>query len=189
MPVNDLYVLPGSYKSLMCIMAAKGTDTKVQLCPVQFGNVSEDYLKINPRGKSPSLVTADGPLTEATAICRHFARVSGKMMGENAYENAKVDEWVDHVNTEYFHLFGAFVYQYLGLEFPGLDFRPSSVFKGWAQFKNHLKHAEKLLEGRTTCVGNSYTIADIALVAAVQMPFFVASNEKDRKEFPNLMKW
>jgi len=70
-----------------------------------------------------------------------------------------------------------------------LDYRPASVHKGWAMYKQFLKHAEKMLEGKTTCVGNSYTIADIVLVSAIQMPFFLASNEKDRKEFPNLMKW
>jgi len=114
MPVHDLYILPGSYKSLMTIMAAKATDTKVQLHPVAFGTPSEEYLKINPRGKSPSLILADGPLTEASAIVRYFAKSSGKMLGETPFEQAKVDEWIDHVNTEYFPHFNNFVYQYLG---------------------------------------------------------------------------
>ncbi len=55
---------------------------------------SPEYLAINPKGKVPTLVTDDGPLTENPAILTYLARTYPEAellpLGESALEDAKI---------------------------------------------------------------------------------------------------
>jgi glutathione S-transferase len=78
-------------------LAEKGIDVPRHEVDIPGGgNLSPDYLAINPRGVVPTLVLADGRIIdESVAICRYFEALHPEpnLFGRDAYEIAQVERW------------------------------------------------------------------------------------------------
>ena len=120
-----------------------------------------EFLKLNPWGQVPTVVLDDGrTLAQSNAIIRHLARGSD-LVPSDAYAAAKMDEWLfweqyshePHVAVCRFHML------YLGKKASDLD--PEKVRRGVAA----LDHLEKHLGGSRFLVGETCTLADVALLA------------------------
>lgn len=70
--------------------------------PVDFANgehLGEAVLAVNPMGQIPALFDPDGPdgapiaLGESAAILRYLARKTGKLLPQDAREEAEADRW------------------------------------------------------------------------------------------------
>jgi elongation factor 1-gamma len=57
-------------------------------------------LAKNPSGKSPLLETPSGSLTNANSILRYLSLSSDKLYGENSFEKAQIDNWLDFCSHE-----------------------------------------------------------------------------------------
>ncbi|MFT7242798.1 MAG: glutathione S-transferase [Candidatus Azotimanducaceae bacterium] len=70
-----LYTVPGScaFASHIALEMA-GADYEVRLAPRAGGRTAESFLEINPKGRVPALVTAEGVLTETPAILVYIAQ-------------------------------------------------------------------------------------------------------------------
>lgn len=165
-----------------------GLDYELNWVPIQDLK-SEEFLKINPNGKVPTLETEDGPIFETHAILRYAARRGGKGYGATPYENAQVDQWLDWVNCELQPLAPQFLYQIFGFEFPGLSYEKDGMFKAKAEFLKRISHLNTSLNGKDFIVGSEMTIADVALInSTVQFLTFCVA-DKQRKGFANVYKW
>jgi glutathione S-transferase len=124
-----------------------------------------EALRRNPMGQVPAIELDDGRyLAQSNAIIRYLARGS-TLMPEDPFAQAKVDEllfWEQYSHEPYvavcrFHM------HYLGKSKESRD--PQRVERGEAA----LDLMDKLLTGRDWFVGNSITIADIALLAYTRL--------------------
>ena len=74
----QLYFAPGTIAGAS-VLALLESGLEVEFLPVNFGTAeqqSESYLKINPKGRVPALITDFGVLTEAGAILEYIARLA-----------------------------------------------------------------------------------------------------------------
>ncbi|MBI1493795.1 glutathione S-transferase family protein [Halocynthiibacter styelae] len=74
----QLYFAPGTIAGAS-VLALLESGLQAEFLPVNFGAAeqqSESYLKINPKGRVPALITDFGVLTETGAILEYIARLA-----------------------------------------------------------------------------------------------------------------
>lgn len=125
------------------------------------GSRTPDLLALNPWGQVPTIVLDDGrPLAQSNAIIRFLARGS-RLIPSDAYAQGRMDEWLfweqyshePYVATCRFHMV------YLGK--PASELDPEKVKRGYAA----LDHLQRQLARSRFLVGETLTLADIALLA------------------------
>ena len=141
-----------------------------------------EFLRLNPAGQMPVVVLDDGrPLAQSNAILRYLAQGS-RFIPADRYEAAKVDEWLFW--EQYSHEPTVAVARarvvYDGQTVAELD--PSLVARG----NKAVDLMEAALADRTWLVGESMTIADIAL-----LPYTREASEGgfDLSGRPHVRRW
>jgi glutathione S-transferase len=63
----------------------------------QFGNTqSEDYLRLNPNGKVPTLVDGDTVVWESNTVLRYLAnKAGGRLYASEAAARSRIERWMD----------------------------------------------------------------------------------------------
>ncbi|KAF5833311.1 hypothetical protein DUNSADRAFT_10432 [Dunaliella salina] len=87
-------------RALKVQLVAAFANVEIQKAPFTMGitNKTPWYLKMNPNGKFPLLVTPGGPIFESNAICRFIATHSPQPTGIYPEpSSAEVREQVRHV--------------------------------------------------------------------------------------------
>jgi glutathione S-transferase len=140
------------------------------------------YLAKFPQGQVPAVELADGrTLAQSNAIIRYLARGS-RLLPDDAFVQAKIDEWLfweqyshePYVATCRFHM------AYLGKSKETRD--PAKVERA----EKALDHMERMLADRAFLVGNTLTIADIALYAYTHVAH---EGGFDLASWPEVRKW
>jgi glutathione S-transferase len=146
------------------------------------GTKTPEYLALNPSGEMPVVVLDDGrPLAQSNAILRYLARGS-RFIPADAYEAAKVDEWLfwEQYSHEPTVAVARARVHYDKVAIADLD--PALM----ARANKALDRLEQALTGRTFLVGDTISIADIAL-----MPYTRSAPEGglDLTGRPALLRW
>jgi glutathione S-transferase len=119
------------------------------------------FLKLNGAGQVPVVAFDDGrALAQSNAIIRYLARDSDLIPAE-AFAAAKMDEWLfwEQYSHEPCIAVCRFQMLYLGKTASELD--PDKVRRGYAA----LARMEQQLAATPFLVGDSFSLADVALVA------------------------
>jgi len=119
------------------------------------------FLKLNASGQVPVVVFDDGrALAQSNAIIRHLARGSDFIPADD-FLAAKMDEWLfwEQYSHEPYIAVCRFLMVYLGKPVSALD--PDKVRRGHAA----LARMEQQLKASRFLVGDSMTLADVALLA------------------------
>ena len=120
-----------------------------------------DFLRMNPQGQVPVIELGDGRcLAQSNAIIRYLARGSA-LLPEDPYLQAKVDEWLfweQYSHEPYIAVCRSHML-YQG--------KPRESRDSWRVERGEqaLDHMENHLAGRQWLAGDTFTIADIALLA------------------------
>lgn len=123
-----------------------------------------EYLKINPRGRVPTLVVDGQILTENMAILAYLGGGYPKagLWPEKTWDQAKLVSllaWFSNtVHPSYGHLLRPARYA---------DDKPSQDSisqKGRAMYWGYLEEIDRMLEGRKWAMGNQYTVGDAYLL-------------------------
>lgn len=127
---------------------------KVDLRAKKLEN-GDDFLKVNPKGQVPALVTDDGELiTEGPVIVQRIAdKVAAKNLApaRDSAERYKLLEWLTYINGE--------LHKNIGPLFnPMLSDEAKGVFKDRAMSK--FKYVDSQLAGRDYLMGKQFTVAD-----------------------------
>ena len=126
---------------------------------------SDAFLSLNPNNKIPAIVDPNGPngpigLFESGAILLYLAEKSGKFLGSNAAEKAKITQWLMFQMGGLGPMLGqmGFFYKFAGSQIE--DPRPRERYRDEA-FRL-LAVLDKELAGKDWLVGE-YSIADMAI--------------------------
>ncbi|MDB4240759.1 glutathione S-transferase N-terminal domain-containing protein [Yoonia sp.] len=126
---------------------------------------SNAFLSLNPNNKIPAIVDPNGPsgpigLFESGAILLYLAEKSGKFLGSNAAEKAKITQWLMFQMGGLGPMLGqmGFFYKFAGSQIE--DPRPRERYRDEAI--RLLAVLDKELEGKDWLLG-AYSIADMAI--------------------------
>jgi glutathione S-transferase len=92
-----LYTVPGSCSfASHIVLEMVGADYEVRLAPREGGRTAESFFEINPKGRVPALITAEGVLTETPAILYYIAQTyqqTGLVPMENPWLFARLQSF------------------------------------------------------------------------------------------------
>ncbi len=178
MKLYDAAMAP-SPRRVRIFLAEKGVE--IETVPVnlrEMENLDEAFLRINPRGVVPVLELDDGTrIDESVAICRYFEELypDPPLMGTDALSRAQIESWQRHMEFDgYLAAMTVFrnsvpAFKERGLpglppEFPAI---PALAERGRHQYDYFLKQLDKRLGESDYIAGDSYSIADITGLVAV----------------------
>mmetsp|Transcript_13052 Transcript_13052/g.14366 ORF Transcript_13052/g.14366 Transcript_13052/m.14366 type:complete len:411 (-) Transcript_13052:261-1493(-) len=180
-----LYAPIGSYRAAKALVAAQYVNA-----PVEFVNTNEDASildKVCPDAQLPILETADGILMKSNAITRFIARLRPDLglYGQNYYEQAQIDSWLEWSNTDLEPSVNTWVLPILG--HMAEDGKATAAARD--ETKNCLKGLNAHLAKCTFLVGHQVTLADIVVASALVLPFRIVIDANTRKGFTNVERW
>ena len=129
---------------------------------------SPEFLSLNPNNKIPAILDPDGPggkplaLFESGAILIYLADKTGKLVPQDAAARYETLQWVMWQMGGVGPMFGqlGFFHKFAGKDYE--DKRPRDRYV--AESKRLLGVLDQRLAGRQWVMGDTYTIADIAIL-------------------------
>ena len=185
-----LYYHPISTPSLYPVFVAhaSGVEHEAIVVDLKRGEQhGETFKAVNPFGKVPAMVADGIAMGESSAIGRYIARLSGSdIYSEDLREAALIDQWVEfvvhqirlNVSRLQFHRFIA--------PMLGEATDEAVIAQGEKALAQYLPHVEVALTGDGHLQAERLTIADIALVAALEPE---TTAKLDLAAFPVLREW
>ena len=133
----------------------------VEVDTMRGGSRTPEFLELNPFGQVPAVDFEDGRrLAQSNAIIRYLARDS-VLVPKDAFAAAQMDSWLfwEQNSHEPYVAVCRFQVVYLGKAAAELD--PNLVKRGYVA----LDHLEQQFARTRFLVGESFTLADVALLA------------------------
>jgi glutathione S-transferase len=137
----------------------------VEVDTMRGGSRTPEFLELNPFGQVPAVDFEDGrALAQSNAIIRYLARDS-ELVPKDAFAAAQMDSWLfwEQYSHEPYVAVCRFQMVYLGKPQSELD--PNLVKRGHAA----LDQLERQLARTRYLVGDSFSLADIALLAYTRL--------------------
>jgi GST-like protein len=133
---------------------------------------SPEFLSLNPNNKIPAILDPDGPggqplaLFESGAILLYLADKTGRLIPQDAAARYETIQWLMWQMGGIGPMFGqlGFFHKFAGKDYE--DKRPRDRYV--AESRRLLKVLDERLRGRQWVVGDTYTIADIAILPWVR---------------------
>lgn len=166
-----LYTHPFSTPALAVLMTARAIGVEFKHKVIDLTKQEQrtaEFLAVNPKGKVPAMTDGNLHLSESAAIMRYLARREGSpLLPSEPKAQAKVDQWMDfvmhHIRTPFSHVqFGRMFAPLFGQE-PN----QAAIKSGLDQLTTNLAHIDANLSRSKYLCGETMTLADIALIAAL----------------------
>jgi len=188
--MTEIYYHPLSFPSLAPVFMAEaaGIDYATKLVDLSQGeHKSKEYLAINPYGKVPALKDGDFVMAESAAIMRYIARENGSPLYPNDVKaQARCDQWMDFVNHHIRTNVGKVHFNRSLAPMFGAEVDEQSLADGLRFLENNFPAIENCLSQQPYLCGDEMTVADIALVAALEP---IDMSKIDISTYPTLTKW
>ena len=153
-------------------LAEKGISLPLE--PVDLGSLqhkSPGYTAVNPLQRLPALELDDGTvLTESIAICRYFEELQPepRLFGEGALEKARIEMWSRRMELHFFSLVShVFRHSHLAMKEMEQPQVPAWAEANKPRITEFLNLLDRELKGRRFVAGDSYSVADITGLVAV----------------------
>ncbi|XP_061675677.1 valine--tRNA ligase [Syngnathoides biaculeatus] len=178
-----LYVSPNpnDFRSLLALLAAEASPSS------GVKAVSGDPPAGLCARSTPTLVLGAGEGTDvlsgSNAVAWYLA-VLGKRAGADVKQQSEVWQWLSFADNELIPLSCGVVFPLMGAT---LDKKIQHTAR--AELFRVLKVLDKMLEPKTYLVGERLTLADMAVVSALLLPFKYALEPTDRVSLTNVTRW
>ena len=170
-------------------LAELGQEHTYQLVDLLKGeHHSPQFRAVNPSGKVPVLQDGDLQLPESGAILRYLAEHygNGKLLPEDKQQRARVDQWLFWQASEAGPVLIKPFYIHLMARIQGQPHDEAAFQQAVTACEPVFQHLDGALAGKKFLVGDSLTIADIALAESIfQLGMVGVSISK----FGNLDSW
>ena len=185
-----LYFHPISMPSLYPVFVASAAGVEAERIFVDLQKQEQKgdgFRAVNPFGRVPAMVDDGLAIGESGAIGRYIARVSGSdIYSEDLKEAALIDQWVEFV-VHHIRINSARVmFNRVIAPMTGAEVDSASLALGERFLSENLPHVEVALDGDGHLHGERLTLADIALVTALEPQTLAGLNLSD---FPVLTAW
>lgn len=188
--MTDIYYHPLSFPSLAPVFAAEALNAEYQLKLVDLAKgeqTSPEYLAVNPYGKVPALKDGDFTMAESAAMMRYLARKNkSSFYPDEPQAQAKVDQWMDYVNHHIRTNVGKVHFNRTLAAMMGAEVDEKSLADGQRFLDSNVPAIEDCLSRQPYLCGDTMTLADIALVAALEPSDM---SRIDLSKYPSLTKW
>lgn len=171
-------------------IAEKGIEIPREEVDIRGGaNREADFLKINPRGQSPALVTDSGQLiSEITAICEYLEEQhpTPPLIGTTPEERGETRMWTRRIDLGICEpMANGFRYsEGIKMFEPRMRVIPQAADDLKACAQDVLGWLDKEMTGKTWVCGDRFTLADILLFGFAE--FFSKINQPINAEFKNI---
>jgi len=181
------YLPSGNGYKVRLLLTQLGIDFELVPLDIKTGAThTEEVLALNPNGKIPTLVLADGrPLAESHAMLAYFGEGTA-FVPVDAYERAKMWQWMCFEQYSLEPFIGTLRYWR-----SSLGRSPEEI--GAERYREKLDGGHRALGildgalvGQGWLVGSAYSLADIALYAYTHV---AAEGDFELSRFPNILAW
>jgi len=192
----QLYSLPTPNGVKVSIMLEE-TGLPYEPHRVDFGTndqMSPEFLSLNPNNKIPAILDPEGPggkplaLFESGAILSYLADKAGRFLPQDAAQRYETIQWLMFQMGGIGPMFGqlGFFHKFAGKEIE--DKRPRDRYV--AESRRLLGVLDQRLEGRAWIMGDTYTIADIAIFPWVRnlVGFYEAGDLVEFHRYANVAR-
>ena len=181
-------------------MAEKGIECeKVELNIVEGENLTEEFLKVNPRGLLPTLVLDDGSIiSESVAICGYLEELHPEpnLLGRDALARAQIAARQREMEFDgllsaaeaFRNSYPGFAKRGLSGNHPDVAAIPDLVDRGKASLGRFYAMLDNFLQDNEFVAGESFTIADITAVCTIEFAG-TAARCPYPSEHANLKRW
>ena len=173
--VLELLSFAGNTHALQSLIIAAYNRVEIAMPEFEMGkdNKTPAFLAMSPMGKVPVLKTAEGAISEATAIARYVARMrpDTNMYGASFYEAGLVDQWIEFAKNELDLPVGMWIYPILGF----IQSNASNTEKAKEDVKRALAVLNAHLLKKTFLASEAITAADGARTHALFFYFLFHS--------------
>ncbi|KAA6412221.1 MAG: eEF1-gamma domain-containing [Lasallia pustulata] len=189
MSFGKLYTYVGNPRSIAIRAVAKENKLDLEIVPTEPSKgVSQDYLKINPLGRIPAFVGADGyTLTECMAIAIYVTSQNEKtsLLGKTKQDYASIVRWMSFGNTEVIRALAGWWRPLLGRD----PYNKKNVEESQKATSKVISVLEQHLHVNTFLVGDRITLADLFVCGMIARGFQYFFDKKWRSENPNVARW
>ncbi|KAJ3340531.1 nuclear protein localization protein 4 [Gonapodya sp. JEL0774] len=151
-------------------------------------NTTPAFLNKFPLGKVPAFEGADGfTLYESNAIAYYVAssKKDTKLLGKDKQEAAKIQQYIFLADNEISPAAATWTFPILGW----IPFNKVNQAKAIEDIKKTLSVLDKILLRRTFLVGETVTLADITVFAALLNLYKLVLEPEIRKPYVNVNRW
>ncbi|KAJ4717536.1 elongation factor 1-gamma-like [Melia azedarach] len=185
-----LYAIKGHQRAAKSLIAAEYSGVQVKRVEnFQMGvtNKTPEFLKLNPIGKVPVLVTPEGPVFESNAIARYVTRLKADnpLYGFSLIDYAHIEQWIDFSSMEIEANISKWLFPRIGF---GV-FLPPAEEAAIVALKRALSALNSHLASNTYLVGHSVTLADIIMTCNLHMGFSRIMTKTFTSEFPHVERY
>ena len=168
--------------------SALGLDHEYISIDLTRGEHKKDaYLAVTSFGRVPAMDDNGYKLAESGAICRYLAcRAGSGLYPDDVKIRGQIDQWMDfaahHIRTN----MSKILFNKIFAPMIGLPVDEKSMADGEKFLTANLPSVDAALAGRGFIVGDALSLADIALIAAME-PFEMIGY--DMSKFENIVAW
>ncbi|GAB2303256.1 hypothetical protein Dimus_037251 [Dionaea muscipula] len=150
-------------------------------------NKTPEFVKMNPIGKVPVLLTPDGTVFESNAIARYVSHLKedNPLNGSSLIEYAQIEQWIDFASFEV----DAHVLTWFRPRIGRADYIKPVEEAAIASLKRALEALNTHLASTTYLVGHSVTLADIILTCNLLVGFTQVMTKSFTAEFPHVERY
>ena len=152
---------------------------------------SEEHMAMNPFGKIPVMRHGDFVLYESVAICRYLdsAFDGPQLQPSDLQQRAQMDQWVSIVNSYIAgHAMGKLVGPYLFPKGKDGEIDREKIEKSKPKVREHLGLLEEAYGDRDYLVGDTITMADLAIAPVLHYISITPEGPELFESFPNVRR-
>ncbi|KAL4898967.1 hypothetical protein BDW74DRAFT_171879 [Aspergillus multicolor] len=189
MSFGTLYTRPFNPRSLAIVAIAKANGLPLEIKTITSAlEAPESYRELNPLGKIPTFVGADGlVLTESIAIALYITSQSERttLLGTTKQEYASIVRWMAFGITEVLPALGGWFNPLIGRA----PFDAVAVQKCRDDTLCRLRILDDHLRDRDYLVGEALSLADLFVLGIVQGAFRLFLDKEWREKHPGVSGW
>ncbi|MEW6440274.1 MAG: glutathione S-transferase family protein [bacterium] len=150
-------------------------------------NRAEAHRKLHPAGKVPVIDDDGFVLFESNAIVRYLAEKAGSALyPSEPRQRALANQWTDFASQHVATALSQVLFNRVFAPFLKMEVNERSITDGLELLKRFLPVVESRLKGTRYLAGSDLTLADLALLSALD-PVEVA--QVDLAPYPSIEKW
>jgi len=172
---------------ILHIINILGKDIPLENIKLEEKEKRNSLVQKTPTTTFPFLETQNGNISQSNSIIYYLCqKYIPDLLGENAFEKAKIIQWIEFANCEILRCNKSIIYPIFGWN----NLNKEEFDKCNKDIKDHLMLIEKELEKNEFIVGNKMTLADIKLFASLRFLMMFHFPEPMRnKLFPKINQW